>query len=68
MALKLSGAERRMPWLSMPVDKAELDRWRPVPVAEIEALQREMAALRAKIAALEAAKASRKATAKKRRT
>ncbi len=67
MATTLRGAERRMPWLTMPVEKAERDRWRPIPVAEIEAIQKEMAALKAKIAALEAKMTSR-ATAKKRRT
>ena len=68
MATTLSSAERRMPWLMMPVEKAERDRSRPVPVAEIEALHEELAALKARIAELEkAAKAPRKATARKRR-
>jgi len=45
--------------------------WRVLRVEEVKALEREMAALKAKIAELETlekAKASRKATAKKRRT
>jgi hypothetical protein len=53
----MSGAERRArPWLTMPVAADERDRWRTVPVAEIEAMQTEMAALKARIAELEARK------------
>ena len=41
-------------WLTMPVARAERRRWRPVPVAEIIALQKELAAARKRIAKLEA--------------
>ena len=47
-------ATRRTPWFSMPVAQAERRRWRPIPVAEIVTVQKEMAARKARIAKLEA--------------
>jgi hypothetical protein len=42
-------------WLSMPASDSDRSRWRSIPVAEIIALHREMAATRARIAELEKA-------------
>ena len=53
MALNLSDAKRRTPWLTMGASAAERGRWRSVPVAEIRALEKQLAAAKARIAELE---------------
>ena len=52
MATTLSSGER-LPWFFMSASEADRDRSRPVPVAEIIEVQKELEAAQKRIAALE---------------